>query len=122
MRTSRALAGFILLTVLAAISTLGDETGSYVLQSDRAGWRAPCPAQAFDGLIGPTNLRVIPRDGAWSFALDFERLGRDGAMVEAEPAGVAATGREAELHRGPVVPVTRRPPLGELESCRPRMR
>ncbi len=103
MRASRSLVVLVVLTVVVAAPVSGVEPGTYDLRSEGTGWRAPCPGQGFDALIGPTEVRVSPGDGAWQLALAFESIGREGAMVEVAPAGVAADGPRAELHRGAVV-------------------
>ncbi len=103
MFTSRLLVGFSVLTFVVAAPVPGTEPAPYEMRPEGSGWRAACPPQGFDAVIGPAGVRVSPRDGTWEFALELERIGRDGDLAAVAPVGVSVTGPRAELRRGPVV-------------------
>ena len=65
-----------------------------------AAYLAQGPSRDFDAWIGPDGVRVRSTDGTWQVGLALLAVGRDGAMKQAEPAGVEARGNRAELHRG----------------------
>ena len=74
--------------------------GSTPLDDLSTAYLAESPRHGFDAWIAPDGVRAQAVDGAWQLGLALVAVGRDGAMKQAEPAGVEARGNRAELHRG----------------------